>query len=216
MKQVGRLGSSAVPGAGCYAVNGDHIHGDKKDHEATIEASVAASVSGCGEDILEQFVAMKCCDMMRGGSEVDSTAKVLSSHIDEGPSTLSSNSLTPTHQMMRRLIVKEHKLPASMASIKKRRWNDSGSQDTMAEDGGLATGIIALKTLERGQGEALELHFSWAHSAHHFGLAFAAGDVHGQKYEGQAWISTQSEQALKSKTMKMGEIHKTIPASSIE
>ena len=209
MKPAGRLGSSAVPGAGCYAVNGDHIYGKGEDNKPTVEASAAASVSGCGEDIMEQIMAMKCCDMMRHSRDVGRPTEAPSRDPDHGNST-STNSSKGMHHIMRLLMVKEHALPASTASTKKRRRNDSGSQNTLVEDGGLSTGIIALKALERAPGEALELHFSWAHTAHHFSVAFAAGDDLGQTYEGQAWVSTQDKLAVERRTMKIGNFHKAL------
>ena len=209
MKPAGRLGSSAVPGAGCYAINGDHIYGKGEDNKPTVEASAAASVSGCGEDIMEQFVAMKCCSMMRHSRDVGRHPEASSRDLGHGEST-STNSSTGMHHIMRRLMVKEQVMPASMASTKKRRRNDSGSQDTLVEDGGLATGIIALKALERAPGEALELHFSWAHTAHHFSVAFAAGDDLGQTYEGRACVSTQDKLAVERRTMKIGNFHKAL------
>ena len=119
MKPMGRLGSSAVPGAGCYAVNGDHAHRHGNEREATIEASAATCVSGCGEDIMEQFMAMRCCDMMRHSRDAAYPTDASSRDLDHGVSTPTNASMV-MHDITRSLMVKEQALPASMASTKKR------------------------------------------------------------------------------------------------
>ena len=63
MKHRGRLGSSSMPGSGCYAENFDED--DMDDAEADPVSSVAASVSGCGESVMEQFIALRCCELMK-------------------------------------------------------------------------------------------------------------------------------------------------------
>ena len=205
MKSAGRLGSSAIPGAGCYAINGDAFDGTAEGRNLR-DASAAAAVSGCGEDIMEQFVAMECCRAMRQAGDVKGDAMVPLKQLDGVTSV--SDSPTPMRQIMQRLIVKKQTSSSPKASVRKRRRNDSGSQDTFIEDGGLSTGIIALRADEKVQGE-LEVHFSWAHTARHFALAFAAGDDVGVSYEGKAWVNTQAQSDNTNTTMQMGELHET-------
>ena len=211
MKPAGRLGSSAVPGAGCYSVNGSHIRGAAADeHKVSVRPSATASVSGCGEDITEQFLAMRCCDLLRESAYVAESAQAATPSAGVEAPGASASASTAMHKIMRQLIVKNQSLPASMAPIKRRRRNESGTQDTLAQDGGLSTGLIAMRALKRPPAEELELHFTWAHTSRHFAIGFAAGDDRGENYEGQAWISVQDEQATKSGTMKMGEFHKKL------
>ena len=205
MKSAGRVGSSAIPGAGCYAVNGERSPESEQAQQRTrSQASVAAAVSGCGEDIMEQFTAVRCCDMM-GDSDIDAASTRLASP---------TSSLSPMQRILRRLMVKEQILSQTITPGNKRKHNSSGSQDTLVEDGGLSTGIIALKAMHSADGRTLELHHTWAHTARHFALGFAVGDAAGRTYESQAWVSVRSEQAGDARMMKAGEVVRVLHPSS--
>ena len=74
--------------------------------------------------------------MMRHSRDATPPAEISSLEDDHGART-STDASSVMHHIMRQLMVKEQALPASMASIKKRRRNDLGSQDTLVENGGL-------------------------------------------------------------------------------
>ena len=118
MKHKGRLGSSFMPGAGCYAANFDDKEGELEDDRDGERCSVAASVSGCGESIMEQFVALRCCEQMLERAPTDPSMR----------------------EIMKTLIMKRQGLSLQASRTRKRRRNSLGTQDYLAEDDGLSTG----------------------------------------------------------------------------
>ena len=224
MKHRGRLGSSSMAGSGCYSENFDDS--DLDDQKAEKISSVAASVSGCGESVMEQFIAMRCCSMMK--------------EVKEGEEQLSSG-----HQSMEDImhaLLARKQVPMSKARIrrKRRRRNSSGGQDTVEEDDGLATGVITLKAvplkskpalaaqgtsdsqqqqLEEGEGR-MGIRFCWAHTARHFAIGFAGRSAASSDtvYDGEAWVSILSERTKgesdreghREAGLKMGEVVREI------
>ena len=61
LKHSGRVGEAAVFGAGCWACDASG-HGD--------DASVAASVSGVGEQVMRRLLARASCEALRRGPDV--------------------------------------------------------------------------------------------------------------------------------------------------
>jgi isoaspartyl peptidase/L-asparaginase-like protein (Ntn-hydrolase superfamily) len=64
MKQGGRVGSSALIGCGCHAKNGLSGARDGTNDAADV-ISVACSISGCGEEIIEELMALRCRDELK-------------------------------------------------------------------------------------------------------------------------------------------------------
>ena len=168
MKQSGRIGSSALIGCGCHAENGLSNARDGTSETARV-VSVACSISGCGEDVMEELMAVRCCDELK---------KPLPQDAQTAPTHL--------HSIMRQLVVKnEHVLPAAIQSRKRSR-NAAGSTDTQVNDDGHITGVISLRVetaagtalkLDDGAGEPLKLQFCFAHTAPHFALAYASRET---------------------------------------
>ena len=184
MKHKGRLGSSFTPGAGCYAANYDDK--EKEEREEGEQCSVAASVSGCGESIMEQLVALRCCEQMQQRDGADASMKDVMKSL-----------------MMRRQVSSRH-----FSRTKKRRKNSLGTQDTLDDDDGLSTGIIGLRVLPTGP---LDLQFCWAHTAQHFAVGYAVdSEGSGKSYEGEAWVSVLDGEATQKGGMKMGELDRSL------
>lgn len=66
LKPVGRIGSAAMYGAGCYT-----------KHKSNI--SIGSSVSGIGEEIITNTVAKQCCDILLA-NEMNSEPNCISNH----------------------------------------------------------------------------------------------------------------------------------------
>jgi isoaspartyl peptidase/L-asparaginase-like protein (Ntn-hydrolase superfamily) len=197
MKQSGRIGSSALIGCGCHAENGLSGARDGTGNAGHV-VSVACSISGCGEDITEELMAVRCCDELK---------KPLSQDSEGAPTHL--------HAIMRQLVVKnEHLLPAAIQSRKRSR-NAAGSTDTQINDDGHITGVISLRVetaagtalkLDDGAGEPLKLQFCFAHTAPHFALAYASRASRQGEVMCKAWVSMQSEAEGDRHDMKTGEV----------
>ena len=231
MKHRGRLGSSSMPGSGCYAENFDEDDVDDPEAKAEAEAgsasSVAASVSGCGESVMEQFIAMRCCSMMKEIKEREPHTS-----LDSGHKSMEG--------VMRALLVRKQ-VPMSEARIrrKRRRRNSEGGQDTLEEDDGLATGVITLKAVplsseagssdsqheKEGEGR-IGIRFCWAHTARHFAVGFAGRSAAASDtvYDGEAWVSILSEhtrgesdkEGHREAGLKMGEVVREIAYNRLD
>jgi taspase (threonine aspartase 1) len=193
MKQGGRVGSSALIGCGCYAENGVSNDRDGTD-DPTDVISAACCISGCGEDIIEECMALRCCDELKRPTPVGTT--------------------TPLDAIMRRLLVKkEQRLPAPIQSRKRSR-NAMGSMDTQINDDVRFTGIIALRVLtaansalkiDDGAGERLQLEFCFAHTSKHFALAHASRrSTRDTELVCEAWVNTQSDTNMKEQAIEIG------------
>ena len=132
--------------------------------------SVACSISGCGEDIIEELMAVRCCDAMKeaqtpstdeafaaSGDEAFNELKAeaesasTDSVPDSGDESDGSNTRTDMQRIMKQLIVKHGVHQAQFnKNDKKRKKNTSGSNDTQQQDDGLSTGIIALRVVRKG------------------------------------------------------------------
>ena len=197
MKQGGRIGSSALIGCGCHAENG--LSSDRDGTEGVADViSVACSISGCGEDITEELMSVRCCDELKRPRPPDV-----------------AGSPTNLHSIMRQLVVKSEHLSAAPVQSKKRSKNAVGSTDTQINDDGHVTGVIALRAvtpartalkLDDGAGEPLKLEFCFAHTAPHFALAYATRASRQSDVVCKAWVSTQSEAEGERHAMKTGEV----------
>ena len=206
MKQGGRIGSAALIGCGCHAENGVSQGRDGTEDLGDV-ISVACSISGCGEDITEELMALRCCDELKK---------------DIPQETRQEGALTHLESIMRQSMVKKELVVTSSVQSKKRRKNASGSTDTQINDDGLSTGVIALrvatpaKTARKrndGLGEPLKLEFCYAHTAPHFALAYACRNSQGQENVCTAWISAQNDEQRVTKAMKAGEVQFVIQPS---
>ena len=191
MKSPGRLGCSAMMGCGCYAEDGD----DEGKHP-----SVAASLSGCGEDIMEQLMAARACDAMKYYSDPKlSSSSTIDGNIPDGNSNSSMKSI-----MTRVLVKKVQHTRRINSQTKKRQHNDSGSSDTLSEDDGLSTGIIALKVQPIIDGmKEFKLAFCMAHTAPHFAVGLAS--MEGTKISSDSWISMQASNQKRGTDMVIEE-----------
>ena len=232
MKHSGRLGSSSMPGSGCYAENFDED--DVDDQRAEPASSVAASVSGCGESVMEQFIAMRCCAMLKEMKEIKETEQNTAM---TAPSALSTRHQSMVDIMRSLLVRKQVQLSSNKRRRKRRRRNREGGQDTLEEDDGLATGLITLKAVpldsssgepaegsssssQRGREGRIGIRFCWAHTARHFAVGFAGRSAASSDtaYDGEAWISILSEhtkgesdkEGHKETGLKMGEVVREI------
>jgi len=228
LKQSGRLGSSSTIGAGCFAENGEEVEG-RGGEEDTVRVSVAASVSGCGESIIEQLVALRCCEMMSGTTEHnDATHNPLQPQQQrEAGRGGEQRGQHTMHSVMRSLMVNKQVLSKEEARWRKRRRNRSGSQDTIVEDDGLSTGIIALKVVGTTRGRSgaaseagneggadglallpeLDVHFTWGHTAHHFAVGYmGVTNSSGRHYDGKAWVNVLQPEVREERGMKMGQV----------
>jgi taspase (threonine aspartase 1) len=197
MKQGGRIGSSALIGCGCHAENGLSGARDGIGDAARV-VSVACSISGCGEDITEELMALRCCDELK---------KPLPQDAGGAPTHL--------HSIMRQLLVKnEQPLPAAIQSRKRTR-NAAGSTDTQLNDDGHITGVISLRVataagtalkLDDGAGEPLKLEFCFAHTAPHFALAYSSRATRRGDLVCNAWVSMRSDAEGEMHNMKTGEV----------
>ena len=237
MKHRGRLGSSSMAGSGCYAENFDEDEVDDDDHAGLARASVATSVSGCGESVMEQFIAMRCCAMMKEMKEdTEQQQQQQRSESMDAPASFPSGR-EPIQAIMRALLVRRQ-VPQSKEKTrrKRRRRNSHGGQDTLEEDDGLATGVITLKAVPLGSKPAqrspdeeqrqqqaetrMAIRFCWAHTARHFAVGFAGRSVDSSEtvYDGEAWVSILSEhtkgesaqEGHKEAGLKMGEVVREI------
>jgi hypothetical protein len=208
MKHTGRLGSSSMPGSGCYSENS--VDDWREDDSSDGLVSVAAAVSGCGESIMEQFVALRCCEMMK--------QKTLSATKD------SADCLSDIMQSL----MKTRQSLSSNSSFRRRRRrrNSVGGQDTMVEDDGLSTGIIALTAVpstthatapsERGGQQHLSLRFCWAHTAQHFAVGYAGDEGgSGQNYKGESWVSVLDSETREASALKMDSLQLSWPMNDI-
>ena len=197
MKQSGRIGSSALIGCGCHAENGLSSARDGTSDAAHV-VSVACSISGCGEDVMEELMSVRCCDELKKPFPQD--AQSTTAHL---------------HSIMRQLVVKnEHLLPDAIQSRKRSR-NAAGSTDTQINDDGHITGVISLRVetaagsalkLDDGAGEPLKLHFCFAHTAPHFALAYASRATRQGEVVCKGWVSMQSGAEGDRHDMKTGEV----------
>ena len=201
MKHPGRLGSSSMPGSGCYSENfDDSVHPDDADTNPDELVSVAAAISGCGESIMEQFVALRCCELMK---ERIRSSGALSHELS--PPVLS--------EVMQPLMKQRQALSiGDPQRTRKRRRNRVGEgQDSLQEDDGLSTGIVALTavpTNRRSSSAAAEagaeqrhlsLRFCWAHTAQHFALGYAGDEAgSGLTYKGEAWVSVLDNHSMET------------------
>ena len=161
MKTAGRIGSAALIGCGCHAENGDDETKVSADSSKTDAVSVACSISGCGEDIIEELMAVRCCDAMKGAklspppsptnSIIETNAPVTidsGSDSSDGSSPPAEEKHTEMQRIMKQLIEKEQMRQATFtANDKKRRKNAQGSNDTQQQDDGLSSGIIACRVV---------------------------------------------------------------------
>ena len=164
MKAAGRIGSAALIGCGCHAENGDDDEKDAQDGKIADAISVACSISGCGEDIIEELMAARCCDALKSAklsppkpfnSIIETHAPVTvdnnGNHSDG--SSDSSDKQTQLERIMKQLIEKEAMRQATFTASdrnrKKRKKNAQGSNDTQQQDDGLSSGIIACRVLKK-------------------------------------------------------------------
>jgi len=159
MKTAGRIGSAALIGCGCHAENGDD---DGKDGKSTDAISVACSISGCGEDIIEELMAVRCCDALKSAkmsppsrpsnSIIETNAPVTPNNATNHSSGDSSEQQSELERIMKQLIEKEAMRQATFtANDKKRRKNAQGSNDTQQQDDGLSSGIIACRVVRKNR-----------------------------------------------------------------
>jgi len=197
MKQGGRVGSSALIGCGCHAENGLSGARDGTEDPADV-ISVACSISGCGEDITEELMAVRCCDELK---------KAVSHGASGEPTHL--------HSIMRQLVVKNEQLSPVSVQSKKRSRNAAGSTNTQINDNGHVTGLISLRVatpagtarkVDDGSGEPLKLEFCFAHTAPHFALAYASRATRQSEVICKAWVSMQSEAEGQRHNMRTGEV----------
>jgi len=203
MKHPGRIGSSSVIGAGCYAENANTAEENQLRHSRKLY-SIASTTSGCGEDIIEQLTSLQCCELLQKSE----------------PNCL------PMRKVMQQLISKRHISSQSTSSTrgKKRFKNNIGGMDTRAEDGGLSTGIIAMvvdvinrrsEHQSEENEESLLIDFCFGHTAQHFGVAYATKDDSSD--EGQramSWISTLDENEMENRDFKTKQVQLQIRVSS--
>ena len=174
MKTPGRIGSAALLGCGCHAENGDdEDRAPREDDAGSDSISVACSISGCGEDIIEELMAVRCCDALRAAKLSDTTPAPVASTMEHNTPAVSvaqaSNGAHARHndssmsekggsadkqaeweRLMRQLIEKESKGQDSfLLNDKKRTRNAQGSNDTQQQDDGLSSGIIACRVVKR-------------------------------------------------------------------
>ena len=197
MKQGGRVGSSALIGCGCYAENGLSTARDGTESMEDV-VSVACSISGCGEDIMEELMAVRCCDELK--------KPIVHSAIGEP---------TRLHSIMRHVVVKNEQLSVASIQSKKRSRNAAGSTDTQFNDNGHVTGVISLRVatpaatalkIDDGAGEKLKLEFCFAHTAPHVALAYASRESRQGPVVCRAWVSMQSVAEGERHDMKCGEV----------
>ncbi len=193
MKQGGRIGSSALIGCGCHAENGLSIDRDGTA-DPTDVISAACCVSGCGEDIMEELMALRCCEELK--------------------KPITAGATTPLDAIMRQLLVKNEQKLAAPIQSRKRSKNSMGSTDTQINDDGRFTGVIALRVVtaaktalrvDDGAGERLQLEFCFAHTSKDFALAHASRKgSRDTELVCEAWISTHSNTDGKEQTMEIG------------
>ena len=196
MKQGGRVGSSALIGCGCYAENGLSAARDgTEDTENSI--SVACSISGCGEDIIEELMAVRCCDELKKPHPQGATGE---------PARL--------YSIMRHLVVKNEQPSLASVQSRKRSRNAAGSTNTQSNDNGHVTGVISLRVstpaatalkIDDGAGEPMKLEFCFAHTAPHFVLAYASRASRQSEVVCTPLIS-MSESEGERHNMKWGEV----------
>ena len=216
MKHSGRLGSSSMPGSGCYSENLDE-KAEENDGSGDKAVSVAAAVSGCGESIMEQFVALRCCELMKERI-LSASAEASSGSGEQTQPVLSA--------VMQPLMKKRQALSTDGLRMRKRQRNASGGQDTLEEDDGLSSGIIALTAVptpragsggeSQQQQRQLSVRFCWAHTAQHLALGYACEEEEsGHSYQGEAWISVLDKQSMETEGLKVGELHFIVPADGL-
>ena len=167
MKTAGRIGSAALIGCGCHAENGDeNKEEDQREGNIKDAISVACSISGCGEDIIEELMAVRCCDALKSAKlspapnpsntvlESNAPIAIDSNHhhssSKHGDSSDNSETQTELQRIMKQLIEKEAMRQATFtANDKKRRKNAQGSNDTQQQDDGLSSGIIACRVVKK-------------------------------------------------------------------
>ena len=213
MKHTGRLGSSSTPGSGCYSENFEDDCCEDDDADGQQErVSVAATVSGCGESIMEQFVALRCCDKLK------QQQPAVSSGATDSAASLSGI----MHSLMATRQTAPDSSGDSASNRRRRRRPRSDGKETMAEDDGLSMGIIALTAVPSTDQTAaaddaaqrrLTLRFCWAHTAQHFAVGYA-GDQggFGQQYKGEAWVSVLSSDGRDTAALKMDSLQLSWPA----
>ena len=197
MKQSGRVGSSALIGCGCHAENGLSAARDGTEDTEDV-VSVACSISGCGEDIMEELMAVRCCDELKKPHPQSVTGEP-----------------TRLYSVMRRLVVKNEQLLLASVQSRKRSRNAAGSTDTQSNDDGHVTGVISLRAatpaatarkIDDGAGQPLKLEFCFAHTSPHFALAYASRATRQSEVVCKSWVSTQSEADAAQHKMKWGEV----------
>ena len=169
MKTAGRIGSAALIGCGCHAENGDDDGKDPQNGKSADGISVACSISGCGEDIIEELMAVRCCDALKAAklSPPPRPSNTISENnasvtLDIEHSSGSGNSgsgsgdrsekRTELERVMKQLIEKEAIRQATFtANDKKRTKNAQGSNNTQQQDDGLSSGIIACRVLKKSR-----------------------------------------------------------------
>jgi taspase (threonine aspartase 1) len=211
MKHTGRLGSSSTPGSGCYAENYDDDCRDEDDGGDEL-VSVAAAVSGCGESLMEQFVALRCCEMLK----------------KQAASSAADNAARSSHDIMQSLMQTRQTSSSTSSSgssrSRRRRRDRSGGLDTLVEDDGLSTGIIALTAVpstdpvpasDGGAQRTCTLRFCWAHTAQHFAVGYAGDDGgFGANFKGEAWVSVLPTESRGPAGMKTDSLQFTWPMTA--
>ena len=186
---------------------------------------MACSISGCGEDIIEELMAVRCCDALKKSQALNPSPSEHSSPVEimtpltededkseEGEEASGSGSSssggglgsTDMQRVMKQLIVKQSGRQAQFTTAdKKRRKNLQGSNDTQQQDDGLSTGIIACR-ISPTAGH-LRLEFCYAHTAPHFAIGYAVNDA-TNGFINRGWVSQQTQGENDRKEMKSGEV----------
>ena len=173
MKTAGRIGSAALIGCGCHAENGDDDGetGSQVGKSTADSMSVACSISGCGENIIEELMAVRCCDAMKNAKlssppkpndpivEIDASVSSDSSDHGHGDGSSDHHSRQQHQSEMQRIMkqliekeqVRQSGFTASDLNRKKRQKNAQGSHDTQQQDDGLSSGIIACRVVKRSK-----------------------------------------------------------------